>query len=108
CSAAILGLLAILETVNMGPGLLVSQMNETQVSQEVFITPAGSAMILISFLIPALVVSLIIAISKENYVTKSLMFVCSALITSALVISAFTILPGKPNSPTFLPFSTSW
>lgn len=107
-SAALLGVLAILETVNLGPGLFVSEISNTQISPDVFISPAGSAVILISFLIPALIMSLVLAISKNNYVTKTILFAASAVITSALVISAFTILPGKPNAPTFLPFGTSW
>lgn len=107
-SAAILGLLAVLETVNIGPGRLVAQANGATNTGQAFISPAGSAVILISFLIPMLILSLVYAISETKVVAKSFLFVASAIITAALVISAFTILPGKPNTPVFLPYSTSW
>jgi tetratricopeptide (TPR) repeat protein len=107
-SGAVLSILAVLETVGVGPGRILARVSQTQLDPGVFVTPAGSAVNLISFLIPLLVVALTFAITKTKMVTKSFLFAASAAITAAIVIAGFTILPDKPNAPVFLPLSTSW
>lgn len=106
-SGVLLSILAVLETVSIGPGSWIGGINGSA-TETVFITPAGSVVALITFLIPVLAIGLILAVEKQHYLVKSALFGSAAIITAALVISAFTLLPGKPNSPVFLPFSTSW
>lgn len=108
-SGSLLALAAILETINLGPSRWISAFSGTvQTGNGVFLSPAGSAVILITFLIPSLLIALLLAIFAKNYLEKSFLFIGSGLITAALVISIFNILPGKPNSPIFIPFDTAW
>lgn len=104
-SGIILGLTAVLETIGFGPSSWISS---TINNPNIFLSPAGSAVILITYLIPILLMSLLLAIFKKSPGEKSFYFIAAAVTTAALVIGVFNILPGNNNTPRFLPFSTSW
>lgn len=106
-AGAVLGIFAVLETVGMGPSALMAAL-VPGFGSDSFITPAGTPVMLISFLIPVLAMSLYLAIVKKSPLIKSSFFAIAAVLTSALVIGVFTILPGKPSTPTFMPFDTAW
>jgi len=108
-SGLVLAVLAILETIGFGPTKLMMLIAPgLQAGTGVFISPAGSAIILIATLIPALVAAILTAFNKKVALEKALYFLASALITAGLVISIFIVLPGKPNAPAFLSFDASW
>ncbi len=108
-SGVILSITAILETINLGPGRwLTTIFPNLPQNTQVFLSPAGSAVILLAFVIPTLIISLLLAVDSKSFAEKTIFFATSALMTAALVIASFTILPGKPNAPIFAPFSTSW
>lgn len=73
-------------------------------------TPAGSSLGLLSLLLPLLpLVIYQAAITKTNHLAQKITWAVSGLlIATAISITIFLILPGKPNSPILLPYSVSW
>jgi len=107
-AAIFLSISAVLESIKVGPSSWLNRLFQVTTDSSVFITPAGSVVALISFLIPTLIISLLAAATRKSVLDKSFYFISAALITAALVVASFNVLPGKPNAPVFLPFETSW
>jgi len=70
-------------------------------------TPAGSPLALLTFLAPALGISVYSAL-KSASVTKAVWLVASAVIIFGAGVTAYQIMPGKPASPVLLPYSAAW
>lgn len=108
-SGVVLAVLGILEALKFGPGFFLGKLNPGLFTESsIFITPVGSVTILIGFLIPTLVAAVLTAFTTTNALSRITNLLSSAIIMAAIAIGVFNVLPGKPNSPIFLPFSTSW
>ena len=108
-SGLVLAILGILEAIGTGPSLLMNKLTPSLAGDNsLFISPPGSATILIAFLIPSLIAAVLTAFTTKSALERALYLLSSGVIVAAIAIGVFNILPGKPNSPVFLPYSASW
>lgn len=103
-SATILSISAIYQFL----GLSASLTTLDWLKQPAF-TPAGSSLALITFILPlALAMLYQLVLVPAESVTRITRGLLLALLAAALAVTIFLILPGKPASPLFLPYPTSW
>lgn len=70
-------------------------------------TPAGSPLTLITFLVPMLGISVYSALKSTSF-NRAVWGLASTVIILGSGFTAYQLLPGKPSSPVFLPYSISW
>ncbi|HUS60371.1 MAG TPA: tetratricopeptide repeat protein [Nevskiaceae bacterium] len=107
-SAALLGLLAVFQFLGLTETLLAT--NAPSWLKLKLWTPTGGPLILVSFLLIGLVLSLITFLKKFTQSTlKAVGFgLATVLCSLGLIVTVSQILPGKESAVTILPYSSTW
>jgi tetratricopeptide (TPR) repeat protein len=107
-SATVLSIISLFQSFGFGLSHLINQLAGTSLPDTLAFTPAGNIVALLSFLIPMVALSLVLAFTKTDAAEKVSLFVLSAIIASAVLVVAVYSLPGKETSLTLLPFQTGY
>jgi tetratricopeptide (TPR) repeat protein len=107
-SATVLSIISLFQSFGFGLSNLVNQLAGTNLPNTLTFTPAGNIVALLSFLIPMVALSLVLAFTKTDAAEKVSLFVLSAIIASAILVVAVYSMPGKETSLIFLPFRAGY
>jgi tetratricopeptide (TPR) repeat protein len=103
-SATLLSLLAIYQHIGVGQKLF----SLPAWMQLKTWTPAGSPLVLITFLIPVFLLTLIFALRQKDSLIKILLFMGAALQVTAIILMGSLLLPGGQFAINLLPFKAGW
>jgi tetratricopeptide (TPR) repeat protein len=107
-SGTVLGIIALFQSFGFGLSNLINQIAGTTLANTLAFSPAGSSIALLTFLAPILVLALFLAFTKTDTAEKVSLFVLSAIMSAALVVTLIFAFPGKDTAPIFLPFSAGY
>ncbi len=105
-SATILGLVALYQFLGLGEAIAAAPWLKSPL-----FTPSGGPLILISYLVAGLVISIILFLrkfSREEWLASVLYFVPCVFIALGLGFTLYQIIPGKETSLTILSYKDSW
>jgi hypothetical protein len=105
-SASLLGLISLYQFLGLGESL-------TSLSwlKNALFTPTGGPLILVSYLVVGLALSINLFIKKfgqEEWLSSILYLIPTVLIALGLGFTVYQILPGKENSLAILPYRDGW
>lgn len=103
-SATALAIITLFQSFGFGLSSLINQLSGSNLANNLSFTPAGNIVALLSFLVPTVALSLVLAFTKTDAAEKVSLFILSAIIASAILVVAVYSLPGKESSLTLLPF----
>lgn len=106
--AIVLSLISILQLMGVGPTLILNKLFGFQFAEKFQFSPTGSPLVTLTFLIPILVATITEIVSSSKWSEKIFEMVGSAVILLTILVHAFLMFPGKPDSPVTLPFSANW
>lgn len=107
-TTALLGLLAVFQFLGLTETLLAT--NAPQWLKAKLWTPTGGPLILVSFLIIGLLLSLITFLKKfaQSPLKAAGFGLATVLCSLGLIVTVFQILPGKESTMVILPYSSAW
>ena len=101
-------IISIFQSFGFGLTSVINRLIALGLPDTLAFTPAGSVVALITFLIPVTLLALFLAFTKTEVSEKISLFILSAIMGTALVITIMYSLPGKATSPIFLPANVGY
>lgn len=107
-SGTVLAVISVFQSFGFGVTNLLNRFVGTTLPDTLAFTPAGSPVALVTFLIPVTLLALFLAFTKTEVSEKISLFVLSAIMSTAVIVSLMYSLPGKDTSPVFLPLNVGY
>lgn len=107
-SATVLSTISIFQSLGFGLSRLINSVFSTTIPDTLAFTPAGNPLALISFLLPVLVTTLILAFTQKESLEKVILFLVSAIMGAGTILVFLYSFPGKDTAPVFLPLRNGY
>ncbi len=107
-SGTLLAIITLFQSFGFGLSNLINSLAGTSLPNTLAFTPAGSPVALLTFLVPLIALSLVLAFTKTDAGEKVSLFVLSAIMASTILVVALYASPGKDASPIFLPLQAGY
>ncbi len=107
-SGTVLGIIALFQSFGFGLSNLINKVVGTSLPDTLAFSPAGSSIALMTFLAPIIVLALFLAFTKTDAAEKISLFILSAIMSAAFVVTLVFAFPGKETAPVFLPLGAGY